>query len=498
MNRAHRHTIAAALAAGVASAAPAAAQVSGLGGTLIVTNKQPGTATIVDVASGRTLATLPTGNGPHEIALSSDGRMAVITDYGAQQAGRTLTVIEMPAMRVARTIDLTPYTRPHGITFLPGDSVVAVSSESSRNVVLVNVRTGDVSRAIGTSAAGSHMVATTANGTFAYTGDMGSHTVTELDLRTGRLTRSWAVPEVPEAINVTPDGKEVWVGSNATGKVSVVDVATGAVTTAAEGVQWPYRVLFSPDAKTVIIPDLRGEEIRFLERATRREISRIPLPAAGPQGVTISPNGRWVFLALSRQGRVAIIDMTTRTVAGHVDAGMTPDGLVYLPATSPAAPRVPMGAAGTVKPEDVRSVDAIIAALYGVISGPAGEKRDWDRFRGLFAPGARLIPTGRRPNGQQVMRILTPEEYATNIGPQLEQGGFFEREIGRQTQTFGAVTHVFSAYDSKTRASDPAPFARGINSIQLFHDGERYWVVTIFWDSERPDMPIPQQYLGRP
>src|SRR5688572_9441336 len=90
---------------------PAAAQVPGLAGTLIVTNKQPATATIVDVATGRILATLPTGNGPHELAVSSDGRMAVVTDYGAQQPGRTLTVIEMPAMRVSRTIDITPYTR---------------------------------------------------------------------------------------------------------------------------------------------------------------------------------------------------------------------------------------------------------------------------------------------------------------------------------------------------------------------------------------------------
>jgi hypothetical protein len=247
-----------------------------------------------------------------------------------------------------------------------------------------------------------------------------------------------------------------------------------------------------------VIPDLRGEEVRFLERATRKELSRIPLAGAGPQGLTISPNGRWVFLSLSTQGRVAIIDMNTRVIAGYLNVGPTPDGVVYLPAASPAAPRVPMSASGTVKPEDVKSVDAILAALYDVISGPAGQKRDWDRFRGLFVPGARLIPTGRRPNGQQVIRMLTPDEYATTIGPQLEQNGFFEREIGRRTDTFGGVTQVFSAYDSKAKASDPAPFARGINSIQLFNDGERYWVVSIFWDSERADLPIPPQYLTKP
>jgi hypothetical protein len=145
----------------------------------------------------------------------------------------------------------------------------------------------------------------------------------------------------------------------------------------------------------------------------------------------------------------------------------------------------------------VASIDAIIATLYDVISGPAGQQRDWNRFGTLFAPGARLVPSGRRPDGTQVMSVITPQEYAATSGPRLEQMGFFEREIGRRTEQFGAVAHVFSAYDSKRTATDSVPFARGINSIQLFSDGSRWWVVTIFWDSERPDNPIPPMYLGK-
>src|SRR5688500_19549197 len=128
-------------------ASTVAAQVPGLTGTLVVTNKSPSTATIIDVASGRTLATIPTGNCPHEIALSSDGRFAVVTDYSGQP-GRTLTVIDVLAMRVVRTIDLGAYNRPHGIAFLPGDSLVVVSSEASKNVVVVNVMAGVVRKAI--------------------------------------------------------------------------------------------------------------------------------------------------------------------------------------------------------------------------------------------------------------------------------------------------------------------------------------------------------------
>ena len=150
----------------------------------------------------------------------------------------------------------------------------------------------------------------------------------------------------------------------------------------------------------------------------------------------------------------------------------------------------------TARANDVASLDAILQTLYQVISGPAGEKRDWDRFRSLFAPGARLIPIARPQGGPAQARIMTPDDFAANAGPRMEERGFFEREIGRVTETFGGVTHVMSAYESRQTAEDPEPFARGINSIQLLNDGTRWWVVNIFWDSERPDNPIPGKYLS--
>jgi len=147
-------------------------------------------------------------------------------------------------------------------------------------------------------------------------------------------------------------------------------------------------------------------------------------------------------------------------------------------------------------PADVATPDAIIGALYDVISGPAGQGRNWNRMRSLFAPGARLVPTGKRADGTSSMRTLDVEGYITAAGPSLEAGGFFEREIGRRSERFGNVTHAFSAYESRRKADDGKPFARGINSIQLYHDGTRWWVVTVFWDSERADNPIPSRYIG--
>jgi hypothetical protein len=146
-------------------------------------------------------------------------------------------------------------------------------------------------------------------------------------------------------------------------------------------------------------------------------------------------------------------------------------------------------------PADVHSVDAIVAAVYDVISGPAGEARDWDRWRTLFIPEARLISLGVTQGGESRYRVMTPEDYVAMAGASLEQNGFFETEIGRTQEEFGPVVHLFSAYQSKRSQEDPEPFARGINSFQLLNDGSRWWVVTIYWTPERPDLPIPERYI---
>ena len=151
----------------------------------------------------------------------------------------------------------------------------------------------------------------------------------------------------------------------------------------------------------------------------------------------------------------------------------------------------------TARAEDVSSLDGIMAAVYDVISGPAGQKRDWDRMRSLFAPGARLIPTGKRPDGSSVLLVWTVDQYITSSGPLLEKDGFFEKEIGRHEDRYGDIVQVFSAYESKHKPDDAQPFARGVNSFQLRYDGSRWWVVSIFWEGERPDNPIPAEFLTK-
>lgn len=146
-------------------------------------------------------------------------------------------------------------------------------------------------------------------------------------------------------------------------------------------------------------------------------------------------------------------------------------------------------------PADVGSIDAIVRALYDVISGPAGQPRNWDRFRSLFYSGARLIPTGKRPTDDRTgARVLTMEDYIHSAAPFFEKNGFFETGIADKRERFGSIAHVFSTYESR-HAKDEKPFSRGINSIQLFHDGTRWWVLTVMWDSETPEKPIPAEYL---
>lgn len=146
-------------------------------------------------------------------------------------------------------------------------------------------------------------------------------------------------------------------------------------------------------------------------------------------------------------------------------------------------------------PEDVVSVDAIITALYDVISGPAGEARDWDRFRSLMMPSAQLIPIVKRQDGTIGTIVWSPEEYIQRAGASLEQNGFFETEAARKEERYGNLVHAFSTYDSFRTAEDEEPFARGINSIQLIYQNDRWWVANIAWQSEWPDLPIPAEYL---
>ncbi len=150
---------------------------------------------------------------------------------------------------------------------------------------------------------------------------------------------------------------------------------------------------------------------------------------------------------------------------------------------------------------DVASLDAILGALYDVISGPADQERDWDRFRSLFHPDGVLVPTAPTEAGGRAPSVLTPDEFADRsaeamrTAPIFQGKGFYETEAARRVERYGSIAHVWSTYESRLDPAE-APFMRGINSIQLVHDGARWWVLSVFWQHETPDTPLPDAYLA--
>lgn len=191
---------------------------------------------------------------------------------------------------------------------------------------------------------------------------------------------------------------------------------------------------------------------------------------------------------------IALISATAPAQTSSATA--TPDHPQSQPQQpAPAAPQQPPSAAPAAKADDVKSMDSIIAAVYNVISGAAGQKRDWDRFQSLFIPGARLIPTFKRRDASvYTTRVLSPEEFATANQRAVQEQGFFESEVARRTEQWGNISQVFSTYESRHAPGDP-PFARGINSFQLMNDGQRWWIVTIFWEGESKEVPLTPEML---
>ena len=179
---------------------------------------------------------------------------------------------------------------------------------------------------------------------------------------------------------------------------------------------------------------------------------------------------------------------------GRLVAGPIP-GLAFIAAPAAAQQRpspfvlVPQGSV-PANPADVATIDAIMAAVYDVISGPAGERRDWNRMRSLFTANGRLMP-----KGGSGLRSGSVDDYITSSGPILEERGFFEREVARRVEQYGDIAHVFSTYEARQTENGPV-FMRGINSFQLVRHGGRWWVVSIMWQQETPDNPIPAKYLA--
>ena len=294
---------------------------------LLVANQGSANATIVDLATGATTE-LPVGTGPHEAAISPDGRWGIVTVYGTGPApGNQLAVIDMSRRVVARTVDLGEYRRPHDVAFLPGSSsLVLVTSEASQRVVFADVVAGTVEGTIETRAPASHMLALANDGRTLFTANVQAGGVSQLDAAARTFVRQIPVAPATEGIAITPDGREVWVGSNQAGTVSIIAIATGQIAATIRELGMPYRITISPDGSRALIPDPPGNRVHVVDVNARRVLGEIAV-GGSPRGVDVAADNRTAFITLGPEGQVLVADLATRTVLGRHTVGTAPDGV---------------------------------------------------------------------------------------------------------------------------------------------------------------------------
>lgn len=325
-------------------------------GTLLVLNKSDDTVSLVDLQTQAIRATLPTGDGPHEVAVSPDGKTAVVSNYGdSQHPGNTLTVIDVAGKKVVRTIELGNYSRPHGVAWLQGDDV-AVTVEASKALLVVSVTGGKVKHAIATDQVGSHMVAVSPKHRRAFTANIGSGSTTVVDLSANKRIADVATGKGAEGIAVAPDGSEVWVTNRDANTISVVDPATLKITATLQPGEIPIRVKFTPDGTRALISNARSGDVAVFDTVTKELVGRVPMQAAGeklprndsrplasqfgdgpvPVGILMPEPLSVAFVANTNADTVTVIDLGTLQIVGRLKAGREPDGLGYSTLTLPA------------------------------------------------------------------------------------------------------------------------------------------------------------------
>ena len=317
-------------------------------GTLLVLNKSDNTASLIDLASRKVVATVPTGVGPHEVAVSPDGKIAVIANYGAQTPGNSLTVINIPSKRVVKTIDLAEYRRPHGIVWLKGNDI-ALTSEANKALLVVDVNSGKISAHAVTDQNVSHMVVVSSKHNRAFVANIGSGSVTVIDLKTMRKVVDLPTGAGAEGIDISPDEKEVWVSNRAANTVSVIETVFPKVVATLESKDFPIRVKFTPDGKHVLVSNARSGDVAIFDATSRKETRRVSMEVKAnessnsgarlfgnqfgqspvPVGILVARGVAHAFVANTNADIVTMIDLKTWQIVDRLVAGKEPDGLGY-------------------------------------------------------------------------------------------------------------------------------------------------------------------------
>jgi len=319
-------------------------------GVLVVLNKSDDTAYLLDRESGERYASIPTGYQPHEVAISPDGRTAVVTNYGTRnEPGNSLTVIDVARAEQVKEISLLEYTMPHGIQFLDENRVI-VTTEGNQTVVIVNLESDQVEHVFMTEQQVSHMVAVTPDGRRAFVPNIGSGTVTVLDLESGMVEAHIETGEGAEGVAISPDGTEVWVTNRGVNTVSIINAQTLDVIFELPSPEFPIRAAFSHDGKHVLVTNARSGDITVFDAGERLRVGVIRLDEIDeliadddryfveefegspiPIGVAVGPDNRTAYVANTAADVVAVVDIISLRVLDLYRTGAQPDGIAWTP-----------------------------------------------------------------------------------------------------------------------------------------------------------------------
>jgi YVTN family beta-propeller protein len=298
--------------------------------TLLVLNKADSNLTLVDPASLQVLVKIPTGNAPHEVAVSTDGRIALVANYGTgPEPGSTISIVDIAGRKELKRLSL-PLLRPHG-TFAIG-SHIYFTAEGSRVVARYDVSSGAIDWISGSGANVTHMVVVTPDEKKIYTANIGSDSVSMIDLTNAPRAvalKQIAVGKGPEGIDLSPDAKQIWVSHRGDGALSIIDTSSDTVTqTVTTGTKMANRVKFTLDGKRVLVSDPPSNAVLVLDAVSHQVVKKIDTEA-GPSGIFIAPDGKRAFIACSNAGKVQVLDLGSLTITGSVATGNQPDGMAW-------------------------------------------------------------------------------------------------------------------------------------------------------------------------
>ncbi len=307
-------------------AAPLQAQE---GPYLLVVNKSSNTLSVVDPDTRREVAVIPTGFAPHEVAVSNDGRMAYVTDYGTgQRPGTTITVVDLRSLEVVRAISLAPHTRPHGID-VSADGTLWVTTEGSAHVLHVDPEAGSILQAVETGQRVTHQVVIAQEADRVVTANIGGGNASVVQASTGELLGHVITGAGAEGIDVHPDGTRVYVTNRAAGTLSEIDLASNQVTRALEVGDFPIRIKVRPGGREALVSNANGNEVAAVDLVNWTVARRLPVGAA-PIGILLVPGDEIAYVANTQDDKVTILDLRSWSVAGEIFPGEEPDGMAWV------------------------------------------------------------------------------------------------------------------------------------------------------------------------